>query len=135
MEPLLLILFLAVFILPSFFMMRTQRKRQAEVQQLQSSLSFGDQVVTASGLHGTITGIREADVDLALAPGVEVTMEKMAIIRHAQAQDQQLPGEIGGYPGQDSGDHRGFRDEGYPDESNGPGEEGPRDGGHPENLR
>ena len=139
MEFLLILLLLAVFVLPSFFMMRTQRKRQAEIQQLQNSLSFGDQVVTASGLHGTVTAIRETEVVLTLAPGVDVTMEKMAVIRHAHDQNQQLPGAAGGYPGQypaqGTEDPRDFRAEGDTGGQNGPGDEDRRDGGHPENLR
>lgn len=139
MEFLLILLLLAVFVLPSFFMMRTQRKRQAEVQQLQNSLSFGDEVVTASGLHGTVTAIRETEVQLALAPGVEVTMEKMAVIRHAHDQNQQRPGDAGEYPGQHPAqgteDPRGFRAEGDAGGRNESEDGDRRDGDHPENLR
>ncbi|HHU67201.1 MAG TPA: preprotein translocase subunit YajC, partial [Corynebacterium sp.] len=36
MDLLLLVLVIAVFILPSFLMMRSQRRRQAELQSMQS---------------------------------------------------------------------------------------------------
>lgn len=109
MEILLLLLLLAVFLLPSFFMMRTQRKRQAEIQNLQNSLNVGDRVVTASGFHGTITAIRETEVDLELSPGVEATMEKMGVVRHAIPAGQ-FPGATGQpgamQPGSSAGDYQ-----------------------------
>ncbi len=82
MDLLLIIILLAVFLLPSFFMMRSQRRRQAEIQNLQNSLVVGARVVTASGVHGTVTAVRETEVDLEVSPGVEVTLERIAIVRH-----------------------------------------------------
>lgn len=39
-----------------FFMIRPQRRRMREQQELQSSIEVGDEVVTTSGIYGTITG-------------------------------------------------------------------------------
>ena len=39
-----------------FFMIRPQRRRMRDQQNLQRSLEVGDEVVTTSGLYGTITG-------------------------------------------------------------------------------
>lgn len=39
-----------------FFMIRPQRRRMREQQELQSSIQVGDEVVTTSGVYGTITG-------------------------------------------------------------------------------
>lgn len=82
MEIILLFLLLLVFLLPSFLMMRKQRRNQAEVQTFQNSLQPGDEVVTVSGLHGKVVGIGEASVELEIAPGVPVTVEKMSVIRY-----------------------------------------------------
>lgn len=82
MEIILLILLLLVFLLPSFLMMRKQRRNQAEVQTFQNALQPGDEVVTVSGLHGSIVGIGETSVELEIAPGVPVTVEKMSVIRY-----------------------------------------------------
>ena len=81
MDLLLLLLIVAVFILPSFFMMRTQRRRQAELQSMQAALESGDRVVTVSGIHGTIVGVRDAQIDVELAPGVVVVMDRIAVLR------------------------------------------------------
>jgi preprotein translocase subunit YajC len=39
-----------------FFMIRPQRRRMREQQELQRSIEVGDEVVTTSGVYGTITG-------------------------------------------------------------------------------
>ena len=39
-----------------FFMIRPQRRKLREQQELQSALAVGDEVVTTSGIFGTITG-------------------------------------------------------------------------------
>lgn len=93
MDLLLLLLILAVFILPSFFMMRTQRKRQAEVQNMQAALTRGDRVVTVSGIHGTIVGVRDTELDVELAPGMVVVMDRIAVLR--QAEPAAAPGALG----------------------------------------
>jgi preprotein translocase subunit YajC len=93
MDLLLLLLILAVFILPSFFMMRTQRKRQAELQSMQAALKTGDRVVTASGIHGTIVGVRDTALDVELAPGTVVVMDRIAVLRPVETPD--APGAVG----------------------------------------
>lgn len=39
-----------------FFMIRPQRRRMREQQELQRSITVGDEVVTTSGVYGVITG-------------------------------------------------------------------------------
>lgn len=82
MEILLLVILLLVFLLPSFLMMRKQKRNQAEIQTFQNSLRPGDKVVTVSGLHGTVTAIAETSVILEVAPGIDITMEKMSVVRY-----------------------------------------------------
>ncbi|RNE49261.1 preprotein translocase subunit YajC [Corynebacterium alimapuense] len=91
MDFLLLLLILAVFILPSFFMMRTQRKRQAELQNMQSSLLIGDKVVTVSGIHGTVVGMSETELDIEIAAGVVVLMDRIAVLREAEPAEVAAP--------------------------------------------
>ncbi len=73
----LLILFaLLLFVLPA-----RQRKRMQEQQKsLQDSLSVGTQVMTTSGLHGTIAGLGATTVDLEVSPGVVVTFARQAVL-------------------------------------------------------
>ncbi len=57
LQPLLLI---AVFVAFFYFLaIRPQRRRAQELQQLQKSLKPGDEIVTMSGIYGTVTEIEE----------------------------------------------------------------------------
>jgi len=62
-----------IVILGGFFavmyllLIRPQRKRQKEQEQLLSALAIGDPVVTIGGLHGVIIHLDEQTVDLAVA--------------------------------------------------------------------
>ncbi|OHO61958.1 preprotein translocase subunit YajC [Corynebacterium sp. HMSC036D02] len=82
---LILLLVLAVLvILPSFMSMRAQRKRQAQMHKLQSSLQPGQDVITAGGLHGTVVEARGEQVDLQVKDGTVMTFDTMAIVRSAE---------------------------------------------------
>jgi preprotein translocase subunit YajC len=93
--PLILLAVLAIllFVLPA-----RQRKRVAAQQQaLQESLSVGTPVMTTSGLHGTVTALSEATVDLEIAPGVVVTFVRQAIL-----EIRRPAGDLGGSTGPDA---------------------------------
>jgi preprotein translocase subunit YajC len=73
------IFIIAILILMWFLLIRPQRRRQAESQQLLDSLVEGQEVVTAGGLYGTITELYEDEARLEIAEGVEVRVAKRAI--------------------------------------------------------
>lgn len=64
-----------------FLLIRPQRTRQRQQQQLLSSLEVGDEVMTAGGIFGTITGIDEDEdiVTVRIAPGTEIRMVRRAV--------------------------------------------------------
>lgn len=135
MDIVLLILLLLVFLLPSLLMARKQRRNQAEIKNYQDSLHPGERVVTVSGLHGTIVSIRPTEIDLEIAPGVVITLEKMSVVRN---ENQGMVGTAEyGHPEDAAFD--GSPEQEYPLEDQSRREEGPEGqtpgGGHPENLR
>ena len=76
--PLILI---ALVILMLFVLPARQRKRmQAQAQQLQESLQVGTQVMTTSGLYGTVARKGDDTVDLEISPGVVVTFVRRAVL-------------------------------------------------------
>lgn len=85
MESLLLVLLLAVFLLPSFFMMRSQRRRQTAMRELQNSVSVGDRIVNVAGIHGTVVAVEGDLVTLEVSPGVEMTMDRIGVMRVLEA--------------------------------------------------
>jgi preprotein translocase subunit YajC len=68
-----------IFIIMYFLLFRPQMKRQKEQARLVSSLKTGDRVVTASGIHGLISNVKERTVTLKIADNVKIEMEKSAI--------------------------------------------------------
>jgi preprotein translocase subunit YajC len=62
-----------------FMLIRPQRRRQLEAQKLVNSLRVGKEIVTAGGLYGTVTEIRDDEVRLKVAEGVEVRVAKRAV--------------------------------------------------------
>ena len=65
------------------FMMYTQRKRAQQIQALQAALVIGDEVVTTSGLYGTVVALDERVVTLDTGNGVTVRYDRRAIGPHA----------------------------------------------------
>jgi preprotein translocase subunit YajC len=62
-----------------FLLIRPQQKRQREMQKMIGGLKKGDKVITASGLIGTVAGLRDDVVVVEIADDVKVEMVKNAI--------------------------------------------------------
>ncbi len=61
-----------------FFMVRPTKKRMAEYQKMLSSLTVGARVL-AGGIYGTIKKINENTIELEIAKGVVVEVNKNAV--------------------------------------------------------
>ncbi len=62
-----------------FFASRRQKKAMQATISLHDSLAVGDEIMTTAGVFGTIAGVRDSKVEVELAPGVVVTMLKLAV--------------------------------------------------------
>ena len=72
-----LIVIIALFALLWLLLIRPQRKRQQEQQQLHASLEVGDEVLTVGGLYGHVREVLEDDDLLVeIAPGVNVRIAR-----------------------------------------------------------
>jgi preprotein translocase subunit YajC len=71
--------FVFIFVIFYYIMVRPQRRRQQEQQRLIAALKTGDRVVTASGIHGLISNVKETTVILKVADNVKIEIEKSAI--------------------------------------------------------
>lgn len=74
-----------------FMMVRPQQKRQKEIKKFREGLQVGDRVVTAGGIHGKITSIKDSHFTVAIANGVEIKVEKGSVYPNGaeQQNDQQ----------------------------------------------
>ena len=62
-----------------FLLIRPQQKRQKETQKMINAIKKGDKVITASGLIGSVAGLRDDIVVVNIADNVKVEMLKNAI--------------------------------------------------------
>lgn len=75
---LILLLFLGAMY---FLLIRPQRKRQKEHEEMVSALAVGDDVVTIGGMHGTVIALDEDTVDLEVTEEIALRFQKSAIAR------------------------------------------------------
>jgi preprotein translocase subunit YajC len=74
-----LLFIVGIFALIYFMMIRPQQRRRREVQNMQSAMGIGDEIITVGGLYGTIRSIDDDSVLLEIAPGVTARYAKAAI--------------------------------------------------------
>ncbi len=74
-----LLLFGGMFLFMYLLIIRPQRKRQKEHQNLVSSLAKGDEVIMTSGMLGKITKVDENYIVLETGNNVELKFQKVAV--------------------------------------------------------
>lgn len=70
-----------MFVVLYFVMIRPQMKKQKEHRAMIDALVKGDEVATAGGLLGKVSRLSEAYVSLEISPGVEVQLQRQAIVQ------------------------------------------------------
>lgn len=72
-----------------FMLIRPQRRRQRQQAALLGALEVGDEVMTAGGVFGTLTGIDDDTdtVTVEIAPGTEIKMLRRAISQRFVEED------------------------------------------------
>jgi preprotein translocase subunit YajC len=78
MSILLIVGLIAIFY---FMLIRPQQKRMRQQTELMNNLRAGDDVMTSSGIYGTISEIEEETVLLEISEDVEIRVAKNAIVR------------------------------------------------------
>ena len=80
------VFFAAIFAIFYFLLIRPQQKQKRERETMLTAVKRGDRVVTASGLHGTVTGLGEHTVTLRVADQVKLEFDRSAIGRIVEGQ-------------------------------------------------
>jgi len=70
-----------MFVVLYFVMIRPQMKRQKEHRLMVEALAKGDEIVTAGGLLGKVSKVGETYIDVELASGVEVQMQRTSVVQ------------------------------------------------------
>ena len=71
--------FVLMFVIFYFLLIRPQRQKQKEHEQMVKNLAKNDEVITSGGLHGTVVGLKESSFLLRIAENVKVEVERSAV--------------------------------------------------------
>ena len=83
-----IIMIVAIFAIFYFMMVRPQQKRQKEIKKFRENLTVGDRVVTAGGIHGKISGIKDDHFRVKIADGVEIRVDKSSVYPAGTSQEE-----------------------------------------------
>ena len=114
-----LLVIIAAMLLFWAIVMRPARNQQKRVEQLQSELEVGQEVVLSAGIFGTVRALNEGRVEIEVAPGTVLTVARQVVVRRVSELEGKTASdtETGPDTGTDTGSERGA--------SESPGESGP----------
>ncbi len=69
-----------IFALFYFVMIRPQRKRQKEQQEMIAAIQKGDRVITAGGIYGVVESVREDSVVIKVEGGTSLRIAKGSVM-------------------------------------------------------
>lgn len=81
MNPIDLLPVVLIFGVMYFLLVRPQIREKQEHDKLVASLAKDDQVVTGSGLHGTVVSVSDDTVVLEVAEKTRIVVDKTSITR------------------------------------------------------
>ena len=79
----IIIFLVVIFAMFYFFMIRPQRKRQKEHEELVSQLRGGESVITAGGIYGQVESVGQDSVVLRVESGATIRVTKGSIVGKA----------------------------------------------------
>ncbi len=79
-DPTIIIFLVLIFGVFYFLMIRPQRKRQKEHQDLVQELQKGDKVVTAGGIYGVIESLSDDSIVLKIESGATLRVSRGSVI-------------------------------------------------------
>jgi len=68
-----------IFVVFWFLLIKPQKAKEKEHEKLLKNLKKNDEVVTSSGIHGTIVNIKDKTVTLRIDDNVKIEIEKNCI--------------------------------------------------------
>lgn len=74
-----MLMIVAMIVIFYFFMIRPQSKKQKEIKRQRDAMQKGDKVVTAGGIHGRITEVRDNTLLIEVAQGVTILVDKTSV--------------------------------------------------------
>ncbi len=87
----MLLPFILMFVVMYFLLLRPQKRKERERKELLSRVKKNDRVVTAGGIHGLITSVRENEVILRVddAKDIKIKVDRSAIVTVLQVSHEE----------------------------------------------
>ena len=76
-----ILMWVVIFGVLWFFLIRPQRKQQKDHEEMIDNLEVGDRVVTIGGIRGKIVNIKENNIRLRIASNVDIDLVKNSVGR------------------------------------------------------
>lgn len=73
-----------------FLLIRPQQKRAKQQQEMTNSLEPGTRVMLSSGVFGTIRHVGDRQAIIEIAPGIEMTVIKQAVVKTLKPEDDEF---------------------------------------------
>ncbi|MGH3330204.1 MAG: preprotein translocase subunit YajC [Nocardioidaceae bacterium] len=64
-----------------FLVIRPARKRQQDMNRIQSSVEVGSEVMLGSGIYGKVVSVADETLQLEVAPGTTMKVARQAVVR------------------------------------------------------
>lgn len=89
--------FILVFFIMYFLLIRPQKRKETQRQEFLSTLKKDDRVVTAGGIHGVITSVKEKEVTLRIddANNVKIKVSRSSIGRRVSGSGEDEDSDSG----------------------------------------
>jgi len=68
-----------IFVIFYFMLIRPQKQKEKEHHKMLGNLSKNDEVVTSSGIHGTIVNVKDKTVTLRVDENVKIEIDKNCV--------------------------------------------------------
>ena len=76
----IIIFLVVIFAVFYFLMIRPQRRRQREHEELVQELQRGDKVITSGGIYGTIESLSEDSIVLKIESGATIRIARGSVV-------------------------------------------------------
>lgn len=87
------LLIIVAFAFLYFVLVRPQKRRQLQQQQMLDDIGVGDEIVTAGGMLGEVREIRDEELLVRIAPELDVRIARKAIVGVTHADDEEQDDE------------------------------------------
>jgi preprotein translocase subunit YajC len=80
-----------LFLFGWFALVRPARRRTRSHEALQTGVAVGDEIITAGGIHAVVKEAGDRELQVEIAPGVVVTLDRRAVAAVAVTEDAPEP--------------------------------------------